>query len=104
MAGTYDEGKSNAAPPVSEDWRRRARHDPSHCCSGPAEKPLIWNVCWKTALYWLVASLIHYLERLYDFWKEAPGFVAASQRLPAEIVWPHFWTIQILLAMLILMY
>jgi hypothetical protein len=68
------------------------------------EKPLIWNVCWKTALYFLVASLIHYLERLYDFWKEAHGLAAANQRLLAEIVWPHFWAIQILLAVLILMY
>lgn len=68
------------------------------------EKPLIWNVCWKTALYLLVASLIHYLEHLYDFWKEAHGFGAANQRLLAEIVWPHFWAIQILLAVLILMY
>src|SRR6266403_3121741 len=25
------------------------------------QKPLIWNVCWKTALYFLVALLIHYL-------------------------------------------
>ena len=41
------------------------------------EKPLIWNVCWKTTIYFFVAMLIHYLERLYDFWKEAPGFAAA---------------------------
>jgi hypothetical protein len=68
------------------------------------EKPLIWNVCWKTVLYFLVALLIHYLEHLYDFWKVAPGFAAANQKLLAEIVWPHFWAIQILLAVLILMY
>lgn len=68
------------------------------------EKPLIWNVCWKTVLYFLVALLIHYLEHLYDFWKVAPGFAAANQKLLAEIVWPHFWAIQILLAVLIFMY
>jgi hypothetical protein len=51
-----------------------------------------------------VALLIHYLEHLYDFWKEAPGFVAANQKLFAEIVWPHFWAIQIVLPMLIVMY
>jgi hypothetical protein len=51
-----------------------------------------------------VASLVHYLERLYDFWKEAHGLAAANQRLLTEIVWPHFWAIQILLAVLILMY
>jgi len=68
------------------------------------EKPLIWNVCWKTALYFLVAALIHYLEHLYDFWKDAPGFAAANEKLLAQIVWPHFWAIQILLGVLIFVY
>jgi len=68
------------------------------------ERPLIWNVAWKTTSYFFVAMLIHYLERLYDFWKEAPGLVAANQKLIAELVWPHFWAIQILLAVLIVMY
>ncbi len=68
------------------------------------EKPLMWNVCWKTALYFLVALVIHYLEHLYDFWKVAPGFAAANQKLLSEIVWPHFWAIQILLTVLIFVY
>jgi len=68
------------------------------------EKPLIWNVCWKTTIYFFVALFIHYLEHLYGFWKEAPGVVAANQKLFAVIVWPHFWAIQILLALLIVMY
>jgi hypothetical protein len=68
------------------------------------EKPLIWNVWWKTALYFMVAMLIHYLEHLYDFWKQAPGFAAANEKLLATIIWPHFWAIQILLAVLISMY
>lgn len=29
------------------------------------DKPLIWNVAWKTLIYALVALLVHYLERLY---------------------------------------
>ncbi len=45
------------------------------------EKPLIWNVCWKSLIYFFVALFIHYLERLYDFWKEAPGFAAANEKL-----------------------
>jgi hypothetical protein len=68
------------------------------------EKPLMWNVCWKTALYFLVALVIHYLEHLYDFWKVAPGFAAANQKLLSEMVWPHFWAIQILLTVLIFAY
>ncbi|GAA7767556.1 MULTISPECIES: hypothetical protein [Cupriavidus] len=68
------------------------------------EKPLIWNVGWKTVMYSLVALFIHYLERLYDFWKEAPGFAAANKLLVSEINWPRFWAIQILLLTLVLMY
>ena len=35
------------------------------------DKPLIYNIAWKTTMYVLVAMLVHYLERLVDFWKEA---------------------------------
>jgi len=68
------------------------------------DKPLVYNVAWKTAIYVLIAMLLHYLERLVDFWREAGGLIAGNQRLLAEIVWPHFWAIQILLVVLVLMY
>jgi hypothetical protein len=68
------------------------------------EKPLVYNVAWKTAIYFLIAMLVHYLERLVDFWREAGGLAAANAKLLAEIVWPHFWAIQIFLLVLILMY
>lgn len=67
-------------------------------------KPLIWNVAWKTVVYFVVALLIHYLEHLYDFWKLAPGFTAANEKLLSTIVWPHYWAIQLLLLVLILAY
>ena len=67
-------------------------------------KPLIYNVVWKTGIYLLVSMFVHYLERLIDFWKEAGGFVAGNQKLLAEMVWPHFWAIQILLLVLIAFY
>ena len=44
-------------------------------------KPLIYNVVWKTTIYVLVAALVHYLERLIDFWKEAGSLVAGNQKL-----------------------
>ena len=68
------------------------------------EKPLAYNVAWKSVLYLLVATLVHYLERLVDFWRTAGSFIAGNEKLLAEIVWPHFWAIHIILAMLILMY
>jgi hypothetical protein len=67
-------------------------------------KPLIYNVAWKTLIYLLVATLIHYVERLVDFWRQAGSFVAGNEKLLAEIVWPHFWAIQIILLILIVMY
>src|SRR5437667_9068748 len=67
-------------------------------------KPLIYNVAWKTVIYWLLSAVIHYLERLIDFWRETSGFVSGNQKLLAEIVWPHFWAIQLILFLLIAMY
>jgi hypothetical protein len=68
------------------------------------DKPLIYNVAWKTLLYMVMATLIHYLERLIDFWRQAGGFVAGNEKLFSEMVWPHFWAIQIILFVLIAMY
>lgn len=68
------------------------------------EKPLMWNVAWKTLMYAVVALAVHYLERLYEFWKEAAGVFEANTLLWADISWPRFWAIQILLVTLIFMY
>ena len=67
-------------------------------------KPLIYNVAWKTLIYWLMATLIHYVEHLIDFWRQTGSFVAGNRKLFAEIIWPHFWAIQIVLFVLIAMY
>ena len=67
-------------------------------------KPLIHNVAWKTLIYLLVSALIHYLDNLVDFWRQTGGLVAGNKKLLEEIVWPHFWAIQILLLVLIVMY
>jgi len=68
------------------------------------DKPLIYNVAWKTMIYLLVSFVIHYLERLIDFRRQTGGFVAGNEKLLAEMVWPHFWAIQIILFVLIVMY
>src|SRR5437762_1404187 len=67
-------------------------------------KPLIYNIAWKTVIYLLLSAVIHYLERLIDFWRETGGFVAGNQKLLTKIVWPHFWAIQLILFVLIAMY
>jgi len=68
------------------------------------DKPLIYNVAWKTVIYWLMSVAIHYVERLIEFWRHAGSFGEANQKLLAEIVWPHFWAIQIILFVLIAAY
>ena len=67
-------------------------------------KPLIYNVAWKTLIYLVISAIIHYLERLIDFWRETGSFVAGNEKLLSIIIWPHFWAIQIILLVLIAMY
>lgn len=68
------------------------------------EKPLIYNIAWKTVIYFGVASAIHYLERLYDAAKAAGGIAAGNHKLLTEMVWPHFWGIQIIVLVVIFNY
>jgi hypothetical protein len=67
-------------------------------------KPLAYNVLWKTLIYMLVAAVVHYLENLIDFWRKAGGLVAGNKQLLAEIVWPHFLAVEVVLLVLILNY
>ena len=67
-------------------------------------KPLAYNIAWKTMIYLVMASVIHYLERLIDFSRQAGGLVAGNEKLLSEIVWPHYWAVEIILFILILMY
>jgi hypothetical protein len=67
-------------------------------------KPLIYNVAWKTFIYLLISAVIHYLERLIEFWRQTGSFIAGNEKLLSEMVWPHFFAIQIILFVLIAMY
>jgi hypothetical protein len=68
------------------------------------DKPLVYNIAWKTVIYLLMASVIHYVERLVDFSWQAGGIIAGNEKMLAEMVWPHFWAVEILIFVLILMY
>jgi hypothetical protein len=68
------------------------------------DKPLAYNVAWKTGIYFLLATAIHYVERLIDFSRQAGGFAAGNRKLFAEIVWPHFWAVELIVFILILIY
>jgi hypothetical protein len=68
------------------------------------DKPLIWNVSWKTLMYAVVALVVHYLEQLYEYWKEAHSIMGANSLLFSSLNFPRFWAVQILLITLIFMY
>lgn len=68
------------------------------------DKPLIYNIGWKSAIYFVLASAIHYLECLYEATKIAGGIAAGNEHLLKETVWPHFWAIQIVVAVVIFNY
>ncbi len=68
------------------------------------EKPLIYNVVWKTLLYLMASLLVRYVEHLIHFLREGGGFEVANRRLLDEVVWPHFWAIQLWLLVLFLVY
>jgi hypothetical protein len=68
------------------------------------DKPLIYNVSWKTVIYMVVATLLHFLEHLIEFWRKTGSLVEGAEKMWTEIVWPHFWAIQIILFALVVMY
>src|SRR5262245_17200484 len=68
------------------------------------EKPLIYNVVWKTTIYVLASLFVHYLEHLVPLWWRSGEFADANRDLWHEIVWPHFWAIQLWLVVLIFVY
>ena len=68
------------------------------------DRPLIYNIVWKTAIYMVAVFIARYVEHLIPFLIEDGGFMAANRHLLSEIIWPRFWAIQIWLLVLFCMY
>ena len=68
------------------------------------DKPLVYNIVWKTLIYQAAAVLVGYLERLWDAYREAGSFAGANSHMIENVVWPHFWAVQILMLVLFLQY
>ena len=68
------------------------------------ERPLIYNVGWKTTMYVIAALAVHYLEHLVPVWWRMGNLGDANQHLLDEVVWPHFWAIQLWLVVLLFVY
>ena len=67
-------------------------------------KPLVYNITWKTFIYLVAALLVRYVEHLIPFIREYKNFAVANSHLLNEIVWPHFWLVQIWLLICFLIY
>ena len=68
------------------------------------DKPLAYNVVWKTIIYFLAAFLIRYIEHLIPFIRKYGDIAVANSRLLDEVIWPHFLIVQMWLFVLFLMY
>ncbi|WP_077731356.1 hypothetical protein [Methylocaldum sp. 14B] len=68
------------------------------------DKPLIYNVTWKVSIYFLATLLVRYLEHLAPFLSKFGQIAEANRHLVEEIVWPHFWLVQMWLLVLLFVY
>ena len=67
-------------------------------------RPLIYNITWKTAIYFLAAFAVRYLDEFIHFYRAHRTVLGANRHLLDEVVWPHFWAIQLWLTVLLLIY
>lgn len=68
------------------------------------EHPLIYNVAWKTAIYFLASLAVRYAEHVIRAWRKFGGFLEANRQLVHEIHWPHLIVVQLWLLILLLVY
>jgi len=66
--------------------------------------PLIYNIVWKSSIYFIASLLFRYGEHLIEFLHKHEDFMAANQHLWDEIIWPHFWLVQMWLVVLFFLY
>src|SRR5258708_3024950 len=67
-------------------------------------RPLICNIAWKTTIYFLAAFAVRYLEEFIHFYRTHHTVRDANRHMLDEVVWPHFWAIQLWLTVLLFIY
>ena len=67
-------------------------------------KPLIYNVVWKTAIYFLASIGVRYVEHVVHFWRKSGSFGEANRMLADEVSWTHIVVIQLWLLILLLVF
>ena len=68
------------------------------------DRPLVYNTLWKSLLYFLAALVVSYLNQLVHFFRHYESLMEANRHLWAEVVWPHFWLLQMWLVVLFLIF
>jgi hypothetical protein len=68
------------------------------------DKPLLYNIAWKSSIYFLSTFVVRYIEHVIPLLREYGEFMEANRQLLAKVVWPHFWIIQMWLAVLFFLY
>src|SRR5271170_2415313 len=67
-------------------------------------RPLIYNIAWKTTIYFVAAFVVRYLEAFIHFYRQQGQLLAANRHMLDEVIWTRFWAIQIWLTVLLLLY
>ena len=68
------------------------------------DKPLIYNIVWKTFLYLLVTLIVQYIEGIIPLWVKYHSVKIAIDLGWEEIIWPHFWAVHIMFVFLLSLY
>jgi len=69
-----------------------------------SDQPLSYNIVWKTAIYFAALFAVRYAEHFIHFWRQTGELAGANRRMLNEMVWPHFWAVQLWSAVLLLVY
>ena len=67
-------------------------------------KPLLYSIIWKTFIFSLFTLLFRCVEELIPLVSKYGSLPSASQHLIHEVVWPHFWSLQIVLLVALLLF
>lgn len=68
------------------------------------DKPLVYNVIWKTIVYVLAAFIVRLGEHFIPLLIKYGSFRDAAAQLVDDIVWPRFWVIYLWLSVLLFVY
>src|SRR5580692_3757936 len=50
-------------------------------------RPLIYNIAWKTLIYFVAALLVRYLEEFVHFYRQQGQWLAANRQMLEELIW-----------------